>query len=313
MDQQLLKRYISGEASEEERLQVFVWANADHDRMKELLALRKLNDITAWRQNKEPVPETARFEKNHPALYRTIRIASVAAVFLLLLGMNFYLINRKQSPETIMQKINVPAGQRAELVLADGTVVWLNAGSSLTFPNNFNGDTREVYLDGEGYFDVKHHAEQHFIVKTSGYDVNVLGTQFNVLAYSHSPLFEVSLLNGSLEVCAADKREIIKLEPDTRAYLSENKLIKGAIRNYDNFLWKDGLLCFDDEPVESMKAKLELYFDTKIIIENASFKTKKYTGKFRTKDGIEHILKVFRLKDKFTCEKDEEHNVITIK
>jgi hypothetical protein len=62
-----------------------------------------------------------------------------------------------------------------------------------------------------------------------------------------------------------------------------------------------------------MRAKLELYFDTKIIIENASFKTKKYTGKFRTKDGVEHILKVFRLKDKFSYEKDEEHNVITIK
>jgi ferric-dicitrate binding protein FerR (iron transport regulator) len=198
MDQQLLKRYISGEASEEERLQVFLWVNAAHDHRKELLTLRKLNDITTWQQNKEHSLETVWSEKNHRTLYRIIRIASAAAVFLLLLGLNFYLINRKQSPETVMQKVNVPAGQRVELILTDGTVVWLNAGSSFTFPNNFNGETREVYLDGEGFFDVKHNPKQHFIVKTSGYDINVLGTRFNVLAYSHSSLFEVSLLKGSL-------------------------------------------------------------------------------------------------------------------
>ncbi|MDR0393583.1 MAG: FecR family protein [Tannerella sp.] len=313
MERQLLKKYISGEASKEERIRVFLWANADHNHMKELLTLRKLNDITIWRQNKKQIPETVRFKKNPPSIYRTVRVASVAAAFLLLLGINFYLIIRKQSSETVMQKINIPAGQRAELILADGTTVWLNAGSSFTFPNNFNGNSRVVYLDGEGYFDVKHNAKQHFIVKTSEYDINVLGTQFNVLAYSRSSLFEVSLLKGSLEICSANKSEMIRLEPDTRAYLSEKKLMKGNVLNYNNFLWKDGLICFDDEPVESMKAKLELYFDTGIIVENASFKTKKYTGKFRTKDGVEHILKVFQLKDKFIYEKDEEHNVYTIK
>ena len=314
MDQELLKRYISGEASGEERVQVFLWANANDDHMKELQALRRLNDITIWQQNKEQGAITVGLKKNHLTNhYRIVLIASIAAVFLLLLGLNFYLINRNGSPEIVMQKINVPAGQRVEVVLADGTVVWLNAGSSFSFPNNFNGDTREVYLDGEGYFNVKHHAKQHFIVKTSGYDINVLGTQFNVLAYSRSPLFEVSLLRGSLEVCPANKGEIIRLEPDTRAYLSDHNLVKGNILNYNNFLWKDGLICFDDEPIESMKTKLELYFDTKIIVENTSFKTRKYTGKFRTKDGVEHILKVFQLKDKFTYEKDEEHNVIIIK
>jgi ferric-dicitrate binding protein FerR (iron transport regulator) len=290
-------------------VQVFLWANTAHDRMKELLTLRRLDDIATWQQNKGAI----RLKKNRPTVYRTLRIASVAAVLLLLLGMNFYLISRKESPATVMQKINVPAGQRVELVLADGTVVWLNAGSSFTFPNHFIGNSREVYLDGEGYFDVKHNAKQRFIVRTSGYDINVLGTQFNVLAYSHSSLFEVSLLKGSLEVCPASKGEVIKLEPGTRACLSESKLVKGNLLNDHNFLWKDGLICFDDEPVESMKAKLELYFDTKISVENTSFKTKKYTGKFRTKDGVEHILRVFQLKDRFTYEKDDEHNVITIK
>ncbi|MDR2117906.1 MAG: DUF4974 domain-containing protein, partial [Tannerellaceae bacterium] len=85
------------------------------------------------------------------------------------------------------------------------------------------------------------------------------------------------------------------------------------IENRDPYLWKEGLICFDDEPVNGMISKLELYYDVKITVRNESFKKQKYTGKFRTRDGIEHILKVFQLKDRFTYEKDDERNIITIK
>jgi len=307
MNQDILKRYIKGYATLSEKEQVLLWAKADDRNMKELLALRKLYDMTTWKNDEGKID----LKKKHK-LSVLYKITAVAAVFLLLLVTNWYTYHmNNKTPEIIMQTIRVPAGQRAELTLADGTNVWLNAGSTLIFPNHFETGEREVSLDGEGYFDVKKDVQNPFIVKTGKSDIKVLGTEFNVLAYDKSSLFEVSLLNGAVDVLTNER--VIGLQPNEKLYLSGSRLVKEQIQNYDYLLWKDGLICFDDEPVDLVVSKLELYFDTQIIIENASFMKKKYTGKFRTKDGIEHILKVFQLKDDFIYEKDDEKNVILIK
>ncbi len=308
MDKEIIKKYISGYASDKEKEQILIWAKADKENMKELLSLRKLYDITIWNRDIEIKEKRYTFKNKRLIIYR---IASIAAILILLFQMGYIVTNKKQIPEIVMQTINVPAGQRVELILSDGTSVWLNAGSTFSFPTNFALSSREVTLDGEGYFNVKKDENKTFIVKTSSYNVKVHGTEFNIHAYSKSPLFEVSLLNGKVDVYSQDEK--VSLEPNTRTYLHKNKLMKDHIGNYDNFLWKDGLIFFDDEPVESMVEKLELYFDTRIIVENNSFYSRKYTGKFRMKDGIEHILKVFQLKDKFTYEKNDENNIIIIR
>lgn len=86
------------------------------------------------------------------------------------------------------------------MTLADGTKVWLNSRSSLKFPTNFQGKSRNVILDGEGFFTVAKNKEVPFIVKTKKYDVKVLGTEFNILAYSTDSIWETSLLEGSVEI-----------------------------------------------------------------------------------------------------------------
>lgn len=308
MEQELLRKYLSGNASAEEKKQAMEWVKLDEANKAELLALRKLYDITLWQtaENNE--------QKQHKKtlLYR---ITAIAALFLLLIGSTIYITNlHSQLPEIIMQTIRVPAGQRVELILTDGTSVWLNAGSTFTFPNNFTSEKREVTLDGEGYFQVTSNERTPFIVNTpSSYKIKVLGTEFNVMAYKKSSLFEVSLLSGLVEVFSDMTDEKIQFQPNQRAYVENDKLQIGAITHLDYLLWKEGIISFDDEPVDAMINKLELYFDIKIIIQNESFKKKRYTGKFRTKDGVEHILKVFQLKDKFIYEKDDETNTITIR
>lgn len=307
MEQELLKKYLSGDASAEEKKQVMTWVKSDDANRVELLAMRKLYDITLW----QSAAEKKQKQNRKAVLYRVI---SIAALFLLVFGTSLYINHlHRQLPDLIMQTIRVPAGQRVELILADGTSVWLNAGSTFTFPNNFSSEKRAVTLDGEGYFQVKSHKKAPFIVQTSSYDIKVLGTEFNVMAYDKSSIFEVSLLSGLVEVFSDVTNEKIQLQPNKRAYLENNKLQTGNILHLDYLLWKEGIISFDDEPVDAMVSKLELYFDIKILIENDSFKKKRYTGKFRTKDGVEHILKVFQLKDKFIYEKDEDKNTITIK
>lgn len=307
MKQELLKKYLSGDASREEKEQVMNWVKKDEANKAELLSMRKLYDMTLW----QTAENTKRRHIRKAVLYRVI---SVAALFLLIFGSSAYVIYlHRQIPAITMQTIRVPAGQRAELTLADGTNVWLNAGSTFTFPTIFSSEKREVALDGEGYFQVKNDNGIPFIVSTSSYNIKVLGTEFNVMAYAGSSLFDVSLLSGSVEVFSDATRENILLQPNERVYRKNNKLQTENIGSLDYLLWKEGVISFDDEPVDRMVSKLELYFDVKIIIQNASFQKKRYTGKFRTKDGVEHILRVFRKKDKFTYEKDDDENIITIK
>lgn len=311
MDQELIKTYLTGWASKDEKEQIMVWAKSDKKNMSELLAMRKLYDVTLWQQ-----PDVIGIRKNVSRLNLPLftKIASIAAVFLFLLSMSWYIFDLKQQfPQTVMQTISVPSGQRVELTLTDGTNVWLNAGTTFIFPNNFSSHSREVELNGEGYFTVSRNEKKPFIVKTSSYKVKVLGTEFNVMAYAKNPMFEVTLLHGSVEVYSDTKQQKVLLEPNTQVHVENDQLVKGAISRFDNLLWKEGVISFDDEPVDRMIEKLELYFDTRIIVQNEAFKKKRYTGKFQAKRGIEHILNVFQLKDRFVYEKEEENNIITIK
>lgn len=305
MKEELLQKYLSGNASEEEKGQVMAWVKSAEANKAKLLSMRKLHDIVLWQAIK------SKPQKQKVVLYC---IASIAAVFLLLLGSRAYLaLLQPHLPVVTMQTIRVPAGQRVELTLVDGTNVWLNAGSTFRFPNFFSSQQREVQLDGEGYFQVKSNKEIPFVVKTSSYNIKVSGTEFNVTAYEKSPHFEVALLHGSVEVFSDITHENIPMQPNQRVYKQNNTLRMGKIEHLDYLLWKEGIISFNDESFEAVIDKLKLYFDIQIIIQNEPLKKKRYTGKFRTKDGIEHILKVFQLKDHFIYEKEDEKNIIAIR
>lgn len=316
MDQEVLNRYIAGDATPIEKEEVARWLDADKKNMKEFLAQRKLYDISIWQQEPAVIAKDKISTNKKQGTLRTISIelSKIAAIFIIAFTVTYaFLIDRDSSEAASMQTIFVPPGQRAELTLTDGTKVWLNAKTTFTFPNKFMAGSREVKLDGEGYFDVTKDTEKPFIVKTEQYDIKVLGTEFNVTAYSGSSIFETSLLKGSVQVSSPMVNDIISLEPNTRTYLENGTLKKGIIEHNTYFLWKEGLICFYDEPVDKMIEKLELYYDVKIIVQNKELLKNRYSGKFRTKDGVEHVLKVLQLNNKFTYIKDNDLNLITIK
>jgi len=237
----------------------------------------------------------------------------VAAIFAVaFLGIRYLQTTSPDVEPIALQTIHVPAGQRAELTLTDGTKVWLNAKTTFIFPNHFSANSRNVTLDGEGYFDVTSNKKQPFIVKTAKYDVKVWGTQFNVMAYSGNPIFETSLLEGSVELLSPGTDKGIMINPNERIFLENNHLVRAPISHFNHFLWKDGLISFDDESFPEMVSKLELYFDLKIDIKNDKILNNRYTGKFRTKDGVDHILRVLQLSNQFKFKIDEKLNLITI-
>ena len=306
---ELLMKYIKGETTPEEREKVVRWLDEDPEHIHQYRSLRKLYDISLW----SPIEENLQEEKQTRTLKPVwIEFLKVAAVILItFLGTKAF-FDWKEDPVK-MQTVIVPAGQRAELLLADGTKVWLNSRSKLKFPDRFQKDARNVELDGEGYFEVTHKEEAPFTVHTSRYDVKVLGTEFNVKAYNSKNQFEASLLKGSVEVSNMNKSQVVRLRPDEQVISDGSQLIRSVILDKNYFRWKEGLLCLDDESIGGLIDKLELYYDVKIIVQQASLMKYHYSGKFRISDGVEHVLKVLQLKHKFTYTKEEEQNLIIIK
>ena len=313
MNPELLQKYIAGNATEAEKQRVTEWIQENPENMREYMAQRKLHDMALWRT--EPVAEENSRERKHFSLRGVcMEDAKIAAVLAIVLLGTHYWTGKHQVPEDkTWQSIYVPAGQRAELMLADGTKVWLNSRSTLTFPGSFKGNIRNVKLDGEGYFAVTKNVEQPFIVETNKCNVKVLGTEFNVMAYAADSVWETSLLEGAVEILVPGSNNSgMRLEPNMMASLKGNRLVKGRIKEVDYFLWREGLLCFNDISVRDMIEKLKLYYGVDIVVNNTRILKNRYTGKFRTKDGVEHVLKVLKLNNKFTYTKDDETNVITI-
>ncbi len=307
MDNRLIQRYISGHVSEDEKKQILNWLEADEQNMRHYMALRKLFNFELWRRE----------EKKETTFSRklTLEILKIAAVFILSFYIGGIFSGTSGKESVTMQSVYVPMGQHVELMLADGSKVWLNAGSRFFFPTSFSDDVRQVKLEGEGFFEVQTDKERPFIVCTPEYKIKALGTSFNVFAYEDTELFEASLLEGKIEVCDNNRMQRIALSPNQKVSLENGRLKTLPIMHSDYFLWREGIISFDNEPVLAVMQKLELYFDVKMNIINEQVKANHYhyTGKFRMRDGLEHILKVLQMKKRFTYQVDEDTNTIEIK
>ena len=311
MTSELLQKYLSGDATEHEKMQVVGWVNEHPDHLREYMALRKMRDIVAWQS---PDAMTKKLVKKGVSMRIVLReFLKVAAVIAVVLSGVYFFSGKEQDTDVAVQTLYVPTGQRAELVLSDGTKVWLNSHTRFVFPNRFGRDTRNVRLDGEGYFEVAKDSVHPFIVETAKYNVRVLGTEFDVKAYDSDSIWEAYLLKGAVELYASgSSQNHLKLTPNTMACLQGGRLLRKMIAKKDDFLWREGILSFKDTPVDEMMNRLQLYYEIKIEVNNKSLLQKHYTGKFRIKDGIEHVLRVLQLNCRFTYIKDDDKNKIII-
>ena len=312
MDKKILQKYVEGSITAEEVETVVDWLDADEKHVKEFMTLHKLYDISILNQS----TKERKKEKVARAVFRriVIELLKVAAIALFLLGGNF-LLQKDDQMESLpsFQTLYVPAGQRAELILPDSTKVWLNANSKLVYPSSFQEGIRQVELDGEAYFDVRHNRDNPFIVRTKSMNVTVLGTEFNVSAYSGIEEFNIALLRGSVELNSPDRSRKYRMMAGEQVLYRDGKYVSAQIGSMDYFKWKEGLLSFSNQPIHVIIEKLRLYYDIKIEVADLPFLKERYSGKFRVKDGIEQVLKVLQLEHKFTYVKDNELNLITIK
>ena len=316
MDDELLIAYFKGEVSDEEAQQITEWIEAKIEHQRYYQQLCRLFEMRYWIEDIPEQTEVA-FPKKTKALpwkHYVISFMKVAAIFVLGFALHFFLNWQKTTHHELQHQIHVPTGQHVEIMLADGSKVWLNSGSTLTFPSKFNGKKRMVELDGEGFFEVKSDKEHPFIVSTSKYQVKAVGTSFNIYDYQDSPQFEAALLNGKVEVTTnAKKSSVVILTPNQRAALCQGVLKVKPIENANNYLWRKGILYFN-EPLLEVFDKLQEYYDIEFQIRNSSLTRKSpyCTGKFRAKDGLEHIIRVLKETNHFDYQIDYESKKIII-
>lgn len=309
----ILHRFYKGIATVSEETEVKKWIEETEENKKFFFQERKLYDSILF--NKKTLQTKHKIAKQKK-LFTWSSFINVAAVLLFIITVGLltskYFENRTRSDD--LHTIIVPAGQRINLILADNSSIWLNANTIFKYPTEFSKKHREVYLDGEGYFDVSANKKKPFIVTTPQGGIQVTGTKFNVSAYSEYEKFETSLFSGNISVYLKNNAaEIINIRPTQKAILQNGKLKIEGIKDYDEFLWIKGLIAFNNEQIEEILAVLGQFFDTKIQIDTSSLPNNTYTGKFRQSDGIDYALRVLQKSIYFTYERDNEEQVIYIK
>ena len=209
-----------------------------------------------------------------------------------------------ESGEPAMAQVIIPYGKRSEIILADGTKIWLNAGSTLSYPVRFTGNSREVYLSGEAFFEVSTDRSKPFYVITGDLRIKVTGTRFNVTSYNDDIVTQAVLVEGRIE--AAKNRlfgRSVELSPGERIVYDrkENKMKKDKVDTELYTSWVNGYLILENEPVEEIFKKLERYYDKKIVVEGLSGQYR-FTGKLNLAEDLEKVLKNVAFPASFTVE-----------
>ena len=316
MDRETLYKFFEGAASYEEEVRIRQWMEHSPENRREFLKERKIFDSMLLLGDEKTIEEKMRHKSWSLSSLGTelIKIA-VAVAVTLGLSLLYQFVSDKNGVVP-MQSIYVPTGQRVNITLSDGTNVWLNACSEMTYPASFSEDIRRVSLKGEAYFDVSKDVEHPFVVQTKKCDIKVLGTEFNVRVNEAESdcEFSAALLEGSIEL--TNKMEpgpSIRLAPMQKAEWTGGKMVVESIRNLDDYRWKEGLICFEDIRFADLMKRFEKTYDIRIVIQNKSLHDYKCSGKCRVSDGVDFILQVLQRSTRFTFSRSDDNTIIYIK
>lgn len=315
----LIQRYITGNASPKERRELWRWMGKDprnRELVRQLEEIWKLTPEEDFETNAEDAwekfyKESMGSPKAHSINHRNQQHSSTssylfrAAAVILVILLSGYFAQRYlpgssvQDPQEfyVMQDLVTDKGEKASVTFSDGTEVVLNAASSIRFPRKFNGAKREVFLDGEAYFQVSHNDQNPFIVHTENADIRVLGTKFNVQGWDEDANVDVAVRDGSVSVRSTgidtNIHEEIILEKGDYARVNKTGNIspvkKVDVQNH--LLWTQGGIHFEDVELRQVIRDLERKFDVTISVSDPEILQVPFTSTFREAE-LNEILTV---------------------
>lgn len=270
-----------------------------------------------------PIVQMSGYEEKPPKKYFSVLLKLTAAVAAVFFTGYFIVSYKSNSPKESLKSFVAAKGERKNFQLPDGSIVTLNAGSKMTINDSYGISTRDIFLEGEAFFDVKHNKELPFIVHTPAMDVKALGTSFNVKAYPCEKLTEASLVKGLVEVTLKDEKnrkvllhpnekiewvnsndEAVAQKPDEKKILIDNlvqSLTKTDAGDVKEIAWMENKLVFTDEPLEDIAISLERWYGVKIEFANDAIRQYRFTGVYE-KEELATVLSFLKESKNFNYE-----------
>ena len=259
-------------------------------------AFSQLSRQLGFSEQKEPVRKSLR-----PTSF-VMKLAAIWLLPLIMLCCSVYFYWQANIVKDAVADVSliehfVPAGKREQIILPDSSRVWLNSGSVLIYPSTFIGQTRDVYLSGEGYFEVEKNVEQPFIVKARTLNVEVLGTRFNILAYPEVKQIATTLEEGSVRVCLQDNdKKVYHLVPDEQlVYHIDSGIadIKKVV-SADYSDWREGGLFFDNYSFSDIIRILQRTYGVNVHLQTSIYNNNKITVHFNKDESLENIFMLLK-------------------
>jgi len=284
MQEALIAKYLAGESNAEETQLVESWIESLEENERIFLEFKEIWTFSKIVYHPDDIPDKAlvwkniessiKKSKNKTNLYSRqifVRSISIAASIALIIGFTFTSLLFSDTDETFTT-ITAPKGQKSMVELADGTKLWLNSGSSLTFSNKFNRKNRNVNLNGEAFFEVYKSKKNLFRVGFGDVNISVLGTKFNVKAYPQSNIAEVSLVCGSIAVNQTSiNKRISCVKPNEKISIQMNNPSIYRLTQCDaetESLWHLGKLRIENETMLSAFKMMEKWYGVNISTQN---------------------------------------------
>lgn len=316
----LFERYIENRASEDEINRLSTWINKNQLiplwLEQQVLASSSIIDDDVKMHMLRNIESEINTKNESNSIYSTPRILNfqfkkwmrvAAMLFLPLLtaaGMYFYMYKAESSNARLV--IAVERGQKANITLPDGSKVWLNSQSKLTYSPNFNINKRELELNGEAYFEVAHNPDKPFIVRSNDIAVEALGTAFGVKAYNEDNLISSILMRGKVRVTTPDGESILMPNDRIMYDKTSHKKALSTVTNATDFTgWIHNELRFENESLGEIAKTLQRIYNVEIIYSSEKIRNQRYTGTLNN-NSLESVLTIITLTSPISFKIDEQ-------
>ncbi|WP_341216691.1 FecR family protein [uncultured Wocania sp.] len=307
MNNKNILKLIKGQLSSEEEKEVVDWLFNNPKKRKQYEILKAKYIAKNLRESKNTTSGFIANKKRN--LKNTYKYVAILMVILTSSILTWHVLNNdlaNNNTSTIVSNslilITTQRAETKEIILEDSTKVTLNSNSVLSYPKHFSGDTREVTIKGEAFFEVTKNEKKPFIVTTNnGMKIKVLGTSFNIKSYPEDKNIETTLVTGKVKVIEENKNTVVELSPSQKAtYIKkEDKMIVEKV-NTENFTsWKEGKLIYNDTPMRQVIKDLERSYNLKFNVTSKEILDYKYKGEFDNLN-IYQILALFEVSSPIT-------------
>ena len=304
LNEEIKARFLMNECTEEELRIVNAWLAESEDNARRLFELEEIYQLgklgctsdekkvfkAEKRLFRRLEEEGGRQQHRRLNVRAWMKVAAVLAIVLLLGGAGYHFFYAGPGAGEPLLAVTI-GDEIKEVVLPDGTKVWLNRHTTLRYPEAFGEDKRRVYLEGEGYFEVKRDSDKPFVVQSEAMQVRVLGTVFNLKSDEESRSAVATLLKGEIEVKGNHDEGMVVLAPGQRAELnglSRRLVVKQGDTGFES--WHSRQFIFDKADIFTIARTLEHSYGVKVILSPDINIQKTYTGVLPRKDSVEEVL-----------------------